>query len=243
MRVLHARGLAIIGGALLLGAVGSIHLLAEEPAKFDPQPFIQSARDLEGKFDYDWKEVVSLTFEDPKELSKYSILAGQWAIDNGSLIATEGEKSRAILLAPSGLDPVRIEFDATLQAAPNGQIGDITILLNATPEKYFTSGYTLTTGSYWNHCSTFYRLGRPIANTEYSPLTPQKTNHIVVESHQGHLRYWLNGQILLEAWDSQPIAMDAKSWIGLRTYGTTMSIDNLKISSADVAPKPRKRQK
>ena len=39
----------------------------------------------------------------------------------------------------------------------------------------------------------------------------------------------LNGQILLEAWDPDPLEMDASRWIGLRTWATTMEVDNLII--------------
>ena len=52
-----------------------------------------------------------------------------------------------------------------------------------------------------------------------------KTNRVVVELIEGHIRYWLNDKILLEVRDPNPLELDPNLWIGVRTWNTKMSID------------------
>ncbi len=182
-----------------------------------------------------WKPVLKLTFTDPRALAAWPVVEGEWVVKGGQLRAVGGKKNRAILLAPANLDPVRIEFEATLTAGAGGKIGDITVLLNAASgQGFFRSGYALTTASYYNRCTTFYRLGRPLARTEYSPARPGKKNRVVLEFVAGHIRYWLNGEIILEAWDAAPLPLKSERWIGIRTWNTDLAIDNLTISRGRV---------
>ncbi|GAF69184.1 unnamed protein product, partial [marine sediment metagenome] len=129
-------------------------------------------------------------------------------------------------------DPVRVEFEATSFADDQGLLGDITVLLNSISgpgDAFFNNGYAFTTASYRNSCTAFYKKGKPIARTECSPVESGEMNLMVLEFDKGHIRYWLNGQIILEAWDEIPLKMDSKYWIGIRTYDTRMIVDNLTI--------------
>jgi hypothetical protein len=109
-------------------------------------------------------------------------------------------------------------------------IGDITVLLNSLPDKtFFNAGYALTTGSYWNNCTTFYRKGTALANTSWSPVRSGKRNTISLEFNHGHIRYEMNGEILLEAWDENPLNLSPDRWIGLRTWATLMCVDNITV--------------
>jgi len=174
-----------------------------------------------------WRKAISLDFDDPGELKRYPIPAGRWEIRGGKLWAVGGDRNHAILLVPCKYHPVRIEFEATSYASED-RIGDITVLLNSAPGKnWWKNGYALTTGSYWNNCTTFYRRAKPFARTEFSPVRPGKPNKVAVEFHAGHVRYWFNDRIVLEAWDEAPLAMDGRTWIGIRTWGTRMSVDNV----------------
>ncbi|MFA6470591.1 MAG: family 16 glycoside hydrolase [Candidatus Latescibacterota bacterium] len=176
-----------------------------------------------------WEKVASFTFDDPKDIESYRIVEGKWGIHNGKLWAIEGDRNRAILLTPCSYNPVRIDFEAT-DWSTKGLMGDITVLLNSTPDKnFFNSGYALTTGSFWNNCTSFYKRGQAIANTNYSPVKSGKTNRITLEFNSGHITYWMNGEILLEAWDDTPLTMDSSAWIGIRTWSTRMCIDNLDV--------------
>lgn len=179
-----------------------------------------------------WTPVARFDFDDPAELDRFVQVAGGWTIRGGKLVAIEGDRDRTIMLAPSGPMPVRIAFDARLGRHPEGGARDFTVLVNATAdEEFFRSGYTLTTGSYRNNTTCFYRAGKRLARTEYSPLEVERTYRVTVEIDGGHLRYWLDDRILLEAWDADPLAMDPKRWIGLRTWDIEMAVDNLTIDA------------
>ncbi len=212
---------------------------SQPPGGKQPRPaeladFLQKSRQT-GAQKVTWQPVLKLTFADPRALAAWPVVEGEWVVKGGQLRAVGGKRNRAILLAPAGFDPVRIEFEATLTAGADGKIGDITVLLNSAPGKgFFRSGYALTTASYYNQCTTFYRLGRPLARTEYSPARPGVKNRVVLEFVAGHIRYWLNGEIILEAWDAAPLALKSERWIGIRTWNTDLAIDNLTISRGRV---------
>lgn len=177
-----------------------------------------------------WKEVASFSFDNPADITGYPVPEGAWEIDSGTLRAVKGDRNRAILLLRTVGDTVRIEFDATNTADDMGRLGDITVLLNSVPGKnFFNHGYSLTTSSYWNSCTTFYKQGKSIAKTEYTPVISGKKHHVVLEFNKGHIRYWLDDMIILEAWDDTPLVMDAGNWIGIRTWATLMVVDNVVV--------------
>lgn len=206
----------------------------KQPRPAELADFLQKSRQT-GAQKVMWQPVLSLTFDDPRALAAWPVVEGEWVVKGGQLRAVSGKRNRAILLAPAGFDPVRIEFEATLTAGADGKIGDITVLLNsALGQGFFRSGYALTTASYYNQCTTFYRLGRPLARTEYSPARPGVKNRVILEFVAGHIRYWLNGEIILEAWDPEPLKLESKRWLGIRTWNTDLAIDNLTISRGRV---------
>lgn len=221
------RGCALLSLAALAG------MLAAGCASREIAQEVQISRDASRSLrhvEIAWEKTASFTFDDSAELSRFRIAEGEWEISDGVLRAVGGKQNRAIMLAPGGQDPVRIEFDATNHASKDGLIGDITVLLNSLPDKtFFSAGYALTTGSYWNNCTTFYRHGTALANTAWSPVHSGKRNHIVFVFDRGHIRYEMNGEILLETWDTAPLELTADRWIGLRTWATRMEIDNVAI--------------
>jgi len=165
-------------------------------------------------------------FNSPQDMQHFQIVNGDWELHDGTLVAVGGDQNRSILLAPCRKGPLRIELEVTNTANPNGSIGDITLLVNSeNSSDFFDRGYALTTGSYYNNCSTFYKHSSPIAKTEYSPLVSGKTYRVALEINNGHIRYWLDDEIILESWDPHPIQLDPNLWIGLRTWNTHMSVN------------------
>ncbi|MFC1607816.1 hypothetical protein ACFL47_07580 [Candidatus Latescibacterota bacterium] len=191
--------------------------------------FLQRSRDQRSQ-EVTWKKAAGFTFDKSSDLNRYPIPEGKWEIAGGKLRAIDGDRNRAILLTKNVGDPVRIEFDATNTANSEGFLGDITVLLNSVDSnRFFGNGYALTTSSYWNNCTTFYRKGKSIARTEYTPVVSGVKNHVVLEFVHGHIRYWLNGEIILEAWDQEPLEMEDGNWIGIRTWATDMVVDNVVV--------------
>lgn len=227
----------VVAASIALGMVAAWAAWspAAEPAKTEPAQapdaqYLEAGRKApisKAK----WTQQASFDFENPADLGKFTVADGQWEIRDGKLWAAAGDKSRSILLTHLEAPTLRIEFDATCYADDTGRIGDVTVMLNASADKAATaSGYALTTASYYNTCTTFYRQGKKLARTEFSPVVSGKTSRVCVELDRGHIRYWLNGQIVLEAWDQTPLAIDPALWVGLRTYATKMSVDNLVVS-------------
>lgn len=176
-----------------------------------------------------WEKVRSFTFDDPAEMKNFVQAEGSWEISGGTLRAVAGDRNRAILLAEWGNDPVRIEFDV-VNTASRGLIGDITVLVGATPDKgFFGAGYAITTGSYWNTCTTIYRKGTALANTSWSPVASGAKNRVVVEVDRGHIRYEMNESVLLETWDTSPLEFGNGRWIGIRTWATLMEIGEVTV--------------
>ena len=195
--------------------------------------FLALSRRAIGSMQHEYcsKPVVEYDFGAECEMSAFKVLEGSWTIKDGALTADAGKRNRAILIARGLKGPLRVELEVTNYANLDGSLGDITILIGADDEfkSFFSSGYALTTGSYYNNCTTFYRLGQPIANTEYSPLVSGKKYKVVVDYVDGHIRYWLNGEIILEAWDSAPLIMNSNCWIGVRTWNTKMDINHFAV--------------
>jgi len=183
--------------------------------------------------DLQWELVMSQDFDGAQLPAGSLVTDGTWEVRDGRLWATAGGQQRAIMLGPALEPPVRIEFECTNRADPEqGTIGDITVHANAVPgsgAELFAQGYALTTGSYYNNCSTFYRNGRPLAKTEFSPVRDNVTHRVCVEIIGGHLRYWLDDTIVLEAWDPQPLTEWSGRSLGLRTWNTLMAVDRLRV--------------
>lgn len=176
-----------------------------------------------------WERVAQFDFECPSLMADFLVVEGGWEIRDGALWAVEGERNRAILL-DEGFHPyMRVEAAVTNYAS-GGLLGDITILLDSAPGRsFFSAGYALTTGSFWNNCTSFYRGGTVIANTSRSPLRTGRRNLVAVEFRKGHIRYEMNGERLLEAWDENPLPSPGHGWTGIRTWATLMRVEELAI--------------
>jgi hypothetical protein len=228
----HARLLAL--------AAFSVHAMA-----FAAEPIDYRAKSREvGARAVLWTEASRFDFNGTAlTLADWPTPEGEWQLVDGELVATAGEHNRVIQVDVHAPGPVRIAFDAVCEANADGRIGDITVLLNSAPDKrFFRSGYALTIGSYYNNCATFYRFGKPFAKTEHSPVVAGRRHRVVVTFVDGHIRYWLDDKLVLEAWDPEPIVPAPNRHVGLRTWNTRLRIDNLVISrAADAAaarPKP-----
>ncbi|MHC4871560.1 MAG: hypothetical protein ACYTFY_06920 [Planctomycetota bacterium] len=198
--------------------------------------FLKNSRGVRHNRKLKFKEMptVKHSFNSLSDMKNFEIVNGEWKLENNKIKAVGGSHNRTILLTKIITPPFRIEFDVVNFANPNGSIGDITILINTlNSKKFFREGYTLTTGSYYNNCSTIYRLGKAMAKTEYSPVVSGRKNRVKVDYNQGHLRYWLNNEIIIEAWDPTPLTLDKNKWIGIRTWNTLMEIDNFSIHEAE----------
>lgn len=197
--------------------------------------FLASSR-AEGSIAYEWRPVGAEPFDKAEDIKRFQVLKGNWEVGNGQLKATGG-LGGIILLAPNLAGAERVEFDATLLPRPDGRICNIGLFFNAVPSSKGSSsygeGYALVTAQYWNQATACYRKGTPIARTEWSPIVPGQRHHMAGEwTPEGHLRYFVDGRIVLDAWDRiEPLIPDPAKWIGLWVYETDMIVENFIISS------------
>ena len=191
-----------------------------------------------------WQEVAAWSFDDGKMPESFRVYDGQWEVKNGRLRAVSGKQdgNRVITIADCRWPAFRLEFEASLQAKPGvpaDRICDIGVLFNADAETgHFRDGYAVLTGTYFNQATVLYRLYIPYARTEWSPIVPGKTHRIALEVVKPHIRFWVDGRIVLEAWErsgkaganaSDFLDMDPRRVIALHTYDTIMEVDNLRI--------------
>ncbi|MFC1508936.1 hypothetical protein ACFL60_04510 [Candidatus Omnitrophota bacterium] len=215
------------------GEVTAYELLEDTKQKHSQQQFLERSRNQRTQ-KITWKKAASFSFDIPAAITECPVPEGTWKVSGGKLRAVAGDKNRAILLMKNVGNQVRIEFEVTNTADEEGRLGDITVLLNAVPGKtFFSNGYALTTASYWNNCTTFYKKGKPIARTEFTPVESGKMHRVALEFNSGHIRYWLDNRIVLEVWDDKPLTMDSGCWIGIRTWATSMVVDNVVVMTAE----------
>jgi hypothetical protein len=177
-----------------------------------------------------WTLIETYTFDAPDQIRTWLPLEGEWRIEDGILKAVAGAKNRVILLPMPNAQAVKLQFEAMLLPNEEGLVCDITTLVNSVPdERFFRHGYALTTASYWNQESAFYRRGERLARSEGPTVRPGEPVEITVEVDSGHLRYLVDGEVVLETWDARPLALERGGWLGLRSWETPLWIDNLRI--------------
>lgn len=191
----------------------------------------------------DWKTVAAWDFDDGILPETFHIFDGQWDVAEGRLRAVSGtpEHNRIIGLTNCLWPAFRLTFDAELKPRPEkaGLFGDIGIRLGADPDTAsFAKSYVVILAHYANQASVIHRLNTPLARTEFTPIKPNTTHHITVEFIKPHIRVWVDGRVVIEAWErkgqssrdhSDFLDLDPKTIIALHTWDTTMLIDNLKI--------------
>jgi len=234
-RVLLMLGCAVLGGA-------TAPLRAAEatavPDAAEQRQYLELAR-AEHNARLNWEPLATYTFDDPAVLQALRVRAGEWQVSDGQLQAVGGtaDEYRTILVAPCPAGPMRVEFDAVLSPRPDGRVGDIYLRFNADLDTGKSErGYGLFVARYFNQDSVCYKLNQPIARTEWSPIVPGRSHHLIAEWTGGHLRLYVDGRIVIDAWDrDKPIAPDPAKWIGIAVYDTRLSLDNLVIATPKAA--------
>lgn len=197
-----------------------------------------------------WREAAAWNFDDGKMPQAFRVYDGKWEVADGKLRAIDGkpDDNRTIKFAQSQWPAFRLEFDASLHARPGTppeRVCDIGVLLNADEATgHFRDGYAVLCGTYFNQATVLYRLYIPYARTEWSPIVPGKTHRVALEVVKPHIRFFVDGRIVLEAWEragqgvadgSDWLDMGAKRVLALHTYDCTMEIDNLRVLVPDDA--------
>lgn len=247
LKILAQRRLLQASAALaMLSVTGVIFSAGDSAAEWQRKltQYLASSRSEHNHGIEKWREASAWNFDDGKMPENFRVYDGQWEVANGKLRAAGGkdDDNRTLKIAACEWPAFKVEFDASLQAKPGvnaDRICDIGVLFNADAETgHFREGYGVIAGAYFNQATVIYRLYIPYARTEWSPIVPGKTHHVVLEVVKPHIRFWIDGKIVLEAWEragkggadgSDFLEMDPKRVIALHTYDSVMEVDNLRI--------------
>ena len=254
MKSILAATLGIAG--VLAVFLSSLAASGDSPA--DPawtarlKQYLESSRSEHNHAVLTWRDEAAWNFDDGKMPADFKVFDGKWDVADGKLRAIDGkdDDNRTIKIADCRWPAFRLEFDAMLRAKPGvpaDHVCDIGILLNADPDTgRFDHGYGVLAGTYFNQATVLYRLYIPYARTEWSPIVTGHVHHVMLEVVKPHIRFWIDGRVVLEAWErtgkgpadaSDFIDMDPQSVIALHTYDTVMEVDNLRIQvPADSEP-------
>ena len=244
--VAHRRMSCATGLMLILAA--TLSLRADEQtvsARADQlRKYLELSRSEHNHHITNWQKAAAWTFDDGQMPGSFKVCDGNWEVSDGRLRAVSGKEdnNRVIKIADCKWPEFRIEFDASLRAkpgAPADRVCDIGILMNADPVTgRFNDGYGVLAGTYFNQATVLYRMNIPYARTEGQFIVPGKVHHIVLEVVKPHIRFWIDGRIVLEAWEragkarpdaSDFLDMDPARAMALHTYDTVMEVDNLRI--------------
>jgi len=199
----------------------------------------------------EWNEVAAWSFDDGKMPDGFKAFDGEWEVAGGKLRAVRGKAdgNRVVGIANCQWPAFRIEFEASLTAVPGAlpeRVCDVGILLNASAtDGHYRDGYGVLVGTYFNQATVLYRLHIPYARTEFTPIVPGKVHRVALEVVKPHIRLFVDGKIVLEAWErsgkgaidgSDWLDMDPKRLIALHTYDTVMEVDNLRILTPPASP-------
>lgn len=192
-----------------------------------------------------WEPVARWDFNDGRMPETFSVFEGQWRVEDGRLVAADGEpeRNRTLGIAPCQWPAFRMTFDARLTPRPGqpaDRIGDLGIRFNADPQTAsFAKGYVAILAHYANQAAVIYRLNVPFVRTEFTPIKPGQTHRIMLEVVRPHIRVWVDDQVVLEGWEragtrhrdhSDFLQMDPEKIIAIHTWDTRLEIDNLVIS-------------
>ena len=173
-------------------------------------------------------------FERSQLGQNYEKTGGNWRIENGQL-RVQGARNHPLWLLRTLPSEVRIEFDARSES-PEGDIkvevfGDGTS--HAEVERYEATSYVIIFGGWNNSRNVLARmdehgddrvLGRPLE------VEPGRTYHFVIERVGGTLSVWVDGRLLVEMDDPQPLRGRGHDHFGFNNWQSQLWFDNLKIT-------------
>ena len=198
--------------------------------------------------DAGWELVFSDDFERDELGANWISANGKWDVKDGML------RGSGTLISSQGFPPSdeppgyqRLEFDAVtdvqplafLQTGPNKpevRISDLSCFIQAPPHNEgngppYHQGYFFQFGGHWNSANRIMKSGDTLVADDEDPdvkIEADKTHHIVVENDKGQLRFYVDGQLVLE-YDERMSMIGAKhNRIGFYFY-TAAKVDDVKL--------------
>ena len=173
-------------------------------------------------------------FERAQLGADYEKTGGNWRIENGEL-HVRGAKNHPLWLLRTLPRDVRVELDARSET-PDGDIkvevfGDGAS--HARSDRYQATSYVVIFGGWQNSKNVLARMdehGSDRVLGEPRKVEVGKTHHFRIERRGGILTVWVDGAILLEMDDSDPLYGRGHDHFAFNNWQSDLWFDNLKIT-------------
>ena len=165
-------------------------------------------------------------------MQDFVVYGGEWTVDDGWLVGKNPLNAPGMLvLKQDCFGDVLLDFHAaTIPPCTH----DIDFMWNGSWDEHTNERATAYVGGlcgWWNKKTGFekspeYKLN---ATTTLFSLTPGQTYHVQAGSAQGHLFLIVDGQLIVEATDSNPIDTNLFGKIGFEAYCSQIKITDLVV--------------
>lgn len=196
----------LIAAALGLAAFGC----SKKEEKLAPMPFSDN---------FDREELGDNWYGDPA-----------WRIQDGQVFSA-GTSNRPLWLKASLPDNAVIEFDARSESPA----GDIKFEMYGDGRNH-ESGYILIFGGWKNTISCIARLDEHGADRQELKqpglVKMGQTHHVKVVRQDKVLKWYVDGKLLLDNYDSEPLRGDGHDRFAFNNWQSNLYFDNIKIRAA-----------
>jgi len=164
----------------------------------------------------------------------YDKTGGNWRIENGQL-RVHGAKNHPLWLLRTLPRNVRVDFDVRSESTD----GDIKVELfgdgasHATSDRYEATSYIIIFGGWNNSKNVLARLDEHGEDRVVGParkVEPGRTYHFRIERVGGTLSVWVDGDVLLEMVDDEPLWGRGHDHFGFNNWQSDLWFDNLKVT-------------
>ena len=164
----------------------------------------------------------------------YKSTGGNWRIENGEL-HVKGAKNHPLWLLRTLPRDARVEFDVRSES-PEGDIkvevfGDGASY--ARDDSYTATSYVIIFGGWDNSRNVLARMdehGDDRVVGKARKVEPGETYRFRIERIGGTLTVWVDGDILLEMDDAEPLAGRGHDHFGFNNWQSDLWFDNLKVT-------------
>jgi len=164
----------------------------------------------------------------------YAATGGNWRIESGQL-RVKGAKNHPLWLLRTLPPDVRVEFDARSES-PEGDIkveifGDGASYAKA--DRYTATSYVIIFGGWNNSRNVLARLdehGRDRVVGRAQEVHAGRVYRFRIERIAGILTVWVDGVVLMEMDDSEPLRGRGHDHFGFNNWQSDLWFDNLKVT-------------
>jgi hypothetical protein len=169
-----------------------------------------------------WKLAWADDFDRAELGADWQVLKGSWSVKDGQLVTTGG----SLLTTRKFPGLQRLEFRASV--TPNPGISDLSPFIHCGPAGH-SSGYLLQFGGNNNSVNSIQRKGNVLAKNSDVRIEAGKVYTIVAEFDGSTIRLTVDGKIVMQHADPQPLVGPANEQVGFYVHEGAVKIDQVKV--------------